>query len=473
MKTLNLFGYLSLFLLSFDVLALTVRVGNGGTNSMMCHAVFGVSSGQIVDLDVVRSLASSKLGQQFSGYTLIGFRQGLGADFTGRRNMYCQSSYTPNVSCNPPNEIDPNTGICGDAQPPSCPDGQIYNPVTGQCEPDTDEGFCQSDEYNELLFEAEQSCAAQFPNHHAYVTPSCTDSQNYSFTCNQGAPRGDGDNGDGDNGGGDNGGGDNGNGGGDNGNGGGDNGDGNTDPDNSGQIVQAINDASDSITANQSDILSATQAIDNTLKTTIKDAISNSTNDLQETNQTGFDGVIGSQEQIEQAVNALTAQNSQDAANLQSDLRRVKDSVDGLTGSVTASECQSFTCTGVEAICYLAKKRWLDECAQQNIDGDFTDEGNSLQSALGQYANDSKDEKGAYKGVYSEAPKSVDALLNTFDESNGLSFESGCPSPVTYDTGIGTFAIDFSPFCDLAIFVRALLLTTVSYLVVMLFAKYL
>ena len=45
--------------------------------------------------------------------------------------------------------------------------------------------------------------------------------------------------------GGDNGGGDNGNGGGDNGNGGGDNGDGNTDPDNSGQIVQAINDASD------------------------------------------------------------------------------------------------------------------------------------------------------------------------------------------------------------------------------------
>ena len=36
------------------------------------------------------------------------------------------------------------------------------------------------------------------------------------------------------------------------------------------------------------EILSATQAIDNTLKSTIKDAIDNSTNDLQETNQTWF-----------------------------------------------------------------------------------------------------------------------------------------------------------------------------------------
>ena len=84
---------------------------------------------------------------------------------------------------------------------------------------------------------------------------------------------------------------------------------------------------------------------------------------------------------------------------------------------------------GCCADCYLAKT-WLDECAQQNIDGDFTDEGNSQSAAFGQYANESKDEKGAYKGVYSEALKSVDALLNTFDESNGLSFESGCLSPL-------------------------------------------
>ena len=60
-------------------------------------------------------------------------------------------------------------------------------------------------------------------------------------------------------------------------------------------------------------------------------------------------GLSALKNRFEQAVIALTAQNSQDASNLQNDLRRVRDSVDGLVGHI-ASECQSFTCTGVEAI---------------------------------------------------------------------------------------------------------------------------
>lgn len=473
MKKVNIFSGVLLLLSSFNVMAELARITAGGYNPSLCLSVFNVSTDQIVDLGIVRSIAASKVGQDFSGWRLVSVDgSGLGAQLTAHRSLNCRVGFTLGVSCSPPSEIDPDTGICGEPEPPTCPDGQVYNPVTGQCEPDTSEGFCESDEFTDLLVQAEQECAAQYPNHYSYVTHSCTDSQNYSILCNQGAPRGDdGDGGDDGSGGddGDNGDGDDGNG--DDGSGGDD---GSTpNPDDSGAIVEAINNASDSITNNQSDLLDATQSINNTLDTTIKDAISNSTNELEDINQTGFDGVVSSQEQVNQAVNALISQNAQDASKLQNDIRGVRDSVDGLAGSVTASQCQSFNCTGVEAICYLAKKRWLDECQQQGIDTDFSDEGNNLRSALGQFSEDAKDNNGAYTGVYSNSPKTVDALLDTFNESNGLNFESGCPSPIDYDAGIATFSIDFTPFCDLAIFVRALLLTTVSYLVVMLFAKYL
>ena len=205
MKTRNVFTHVSFFcllLFSSPSWADVVMLFHGGKNTFHCHDVWGTSHGTIADTTVLTAVAKSKIGQTFRGRVLSGLGDRWNVlKFNG---LECVSTFQRGYSCNPPNEINPDTGICG--------------------EPDVDEGWCESDEYNEKLFAYEQRCAADHPNHYTSVEQSCTDSNNYNFKCVKGSERPDDDNGDGDNGDGDNGGGDTG--GGDNGNGGGDNGDG-------------------------------------------------------------------------------------------------------------------------------------------------------------------------------------------------------------------------------------------------------
>ena len=76
-------------------------------------------------------------------------------------------------------------GECKEPEP-TCEDGQIYNPETGQCEVDD---FCQSDEYLNLKVDANIACINQYPDWYTKFIPSCTDSNNYSFECAQLMPR--------------------------------------------------------------------------------------------------------------------------------------------------------------------------------------------------------------------------------------------------------------------------------------------
>ncbi|WP_029405517.1 hypothetical protein, partial [Vibrio splendidus] len=76
--------------------------------------------------------------------------------------------------------------------------------VDGVCK-DT---FCSSSSWNNLVMQENESCAAKYPNHWTNLKSSCTDSKNYSFTCEQGIEKpdtggGDGSGGDGDGSGGD------------------------------------------------------------------------------------------------------------------------------------------------------------------------------------------------------------------------------------------------------------------------------
>ena len=123
-------------------------VGRGIT-SIFVIRFGGTSAGQIVEPSILYSIASSKIGQTFQGRWILESADSTNFNhlkFRGPRQLLCSVDYTSGYSCNPPNEIDPNTGIC--------------------TEPDVDEGWCESDEYNEELFEYEQWKASQHPNHH-------------------------------------------------------------------------------------------------------------------------------------------------------------------------------------------------------------------------------------------------------------------------------------------------------------------
>ena len=159
-----------------------VLLGTGGHSVGLCHSVWGTSSGQIVEPSILYSIASSKIGQTFRGRWILESADSANFNhlkFRGPRQLFCSVSYTSGYSCNPPNEINPDTGICG--------------------KPDIDEGWCDSDEYNEELFAYEQRCAAEDPNHYTSVEQSCTDSNNYNFKCVQGSERPDDNPDDGDN----------------------------------------------------------------------------------------------------------------------------------------------------------------------------------------------------------------------------------------------------------------------------------
>ena len=106
-----------------------------------------------------------------------------GKNSSGREHRYTFHAY--GGSC--PSGQSPNSsGKCEQ----SCADNETYNPVTGQCEQNQDEGFCESDDFQQILFERDQSCASDHPDYFTSVeVVSCTDADNYEIKCNQGTPR--------------------------------------------------------------------------------------------------------------------------------------------------------------------------------------------------------------------------------------------------------------------------------------------
>ncbi|MFW7526642.1 hypothetical protein ACODM8_21310 [Vibrio ostreicida] len=214
---------------------------------------------------------------------------------------------------------------------PTCEVGEEYNPVTGQCEVISGEGFCESDTYTDLLYQASEDCSSQHPDYFTSITPSCTDENNYGFVCNKGLPRpdpdpdnGDGD-GDGDNGDGDNGGGDNGDG--DNGDGDGDNGDGET-PDYS-EIISAIEEMkldNNSRLDNLDQQLASLNNSQTDIKQSIDDASSKNDQSLGK-----IETAVGD---VNESVKGLEASNQSNSDSEVAAIGSVGDKVSGLSNGV-------------------------------------------------------------------------------------------------------------------------------------------
>lgn len=77
-----------------------------------------------------------------------------------------------------------DAGVCEK----SCPVGHELDEL-GQCQPIVEDPFCDSSEFTDMLVKENEACAAKYPNHLTDFSHSCTDRDNYSFSCNQGVPK--------------------------------------------------------------------------------------------------------------------------------------------------------------------------------------------------------------------------------------------------------------------------------------------
>ncbi|MBM4810324.1 hypothetical protein HYO24_22860 [Vibrio parahaemolyticus] len=143
----------------------------------------------------------------------------------------------------------------------------------------------------------------------------------------------------------------------------------------------------------------------------------------------------------------------------------------GINGSINAGDCQSFSCEGNAATCYLAKQAWYESCQSKDL-SEITEAGAGLLEGIGDYNDQFTDEHGAYKNIYENAEGSVVDLLQAYDESNGVNFDGECPAPKHYDGGLFKFTIDLAPFCEMAYIIRACIMAAAAFGSFMMISKF-
>lgn len=411
-------------------------------------------------------------------------------------NAYFQlgTKYVSTDACSPGQELNDSTGKC-ETPPPTCGPNEQLNPDSLECEPVP---FCDRDSTNDALFEAEQSCAAegglfsfQCSNGGPFdgpegLTTKCTQPNE----CVLGYPNfpeclGDLDP---------------------------------TDPlpdsggdFNGGSAGTSTPDAPsfdktepDAVTPNPETDTALLAAIQNLnrdnnqalvgLNTDLNKGLTNIDNQLSQLNETN--NAIGQSivDQINhdralfEANKALALQQTGAINKAGADITGALDSGFGdignklnelAAGSKTTpadAGCDTaFSCSGNAYECYMAKQAFETRCS--SLEFAETD-ASGLQTELQPLG----DALNVHMGEFNDSV-SVDALkgdtldvtntMNTINESNGLNFDAGCPAPKNYDYGLGVFTIDYSPFCDLAVVIRALLMLAASIGSLMLYAKFL
>ena len=115
-----------------------------------------------------------------------------------------------------------------------------------------------------------------------------------------------------------------------------------------------------------------------------------------------------------------------------------------------AQACSAFTCTSTSPVCYMARKQWELDCANQTA---LTDGG-----ALGDFKsglNDFLDHEDSDIKNIDAGTVDTSSFMNKY--TTGAGFKAGvatCPAPYTVDVVITTFTLDLTPFCDLATVIR-------------------
>lgn len=158
------------------------------------------------------------------------------------------------------------------------------------------------------------------------------------------------------------------------------------------------------------------------------------------------------------------------------------------SNTVASGGCNSgFSCSGNAYECFLAEQAFETACGIDSLaassNGGTDAEKENAVSQLQAAMNDSGDQliedlknytatKGSLDGVTNEGVD-VSSLLSEYDETNGLDFDEQCPAPHIADLGIaGIMEIDYTPFCDLALYVRAMLMLVASVGSMLMIAKF-
>jgi len=353
----------------------------------------------------------------------------------------------------------------------------VINDVTGACEePD----FCSSSEFLSISATEGNACAAQYPDYFTDFSSTCKSRNDYSFTCNQGTkkpeqpdpdpdPDPDPETPDPDNGNGETPDPDNGNGTGgnipsDGGNPTYTNGGNNTGSGSSGGTAStgdlSVNINFDGV-HNRLDALNKNAAATNErIETT-----NNILNGLDKNLKDGNSKLDGTLKGIDGTLKGIDG--------------KLGELANGTKTNANGATCTSFSCDGNAYECFVARQAWKNNCLIESLTGDdlvpregvpvdvsqqVSDAGDALISDLKKHSVD-PDKLSNGEIVISDA-------LNEFDESNGLSFDEKCPAPHVVDTGVGIMTIDYTPFCDLALYVRAMLMLFASIGSILMIAKF-
>ncbi|AQS36125.1 hypothetical protein Sps_00936 [Shewanella psychrophila] len=186
--------------------------------------------------------------------------------------------------------------------------------------------------------------------------------------------------------------------------------------------------------------------------------------DFVEGMDTGSTNVIEKLQEISDISQTQTDEFNARAAELQAALDAIKTNTaggssgggdggepdDGEGDTATENSCVSFTCSSQTPACYVARKQWELDCANQTA---LTDSG-----ALGDF----KSELNTFLDHEDSDLENIDA--GTVDTSSfmskytdGSGFTAGastCPAPYTVDVVITSLTLDLTPFCDLARVIR-------------------
>lgn len=251
---------------------------------------------------------------------------------------------------------------------------------------------------------------------------------------------------------------------------------------NHGETISNFDALKQSIDLNTDTIVDAANhtknAIDN--QTNTLSSLADQNNDLltslNHLNKDGFDTLNGGLTGIENAIGEQTGDLTGAINGLKEGL---EDIADGSNTTVNGGNCtDSFSCNGNAYECYIARQEWETACALKDLSGGgeaygegqtrLAADGDALGAKLGDY-NDSFNDPDLLKDG---SPTDVSTLFSEYDESNGFSFSEQCPASSRVDYGLGSFVINYQPFCDLALYVRALVMLLSGYGAFLVIAKF-
>lgn len=424
------------------------------------------------------SIFSTKVGSLCGSYTIKSVSKGFNfVTYFNTSNQNILSIYYDKVSsCPDGQELNPDTQKCEEPpEPPRCTDDQIYNTETEQCE----KRYCSTDEVFNLWQQEKAACDAKNGFHHWQcddVTKSIESSCNQPNpdACVQGMPQwpdcldnSGGDGGDG----------------GDIGGGGGDGsttnpgGDGDTSnpdepdptqPDMSGleSRLDTLKGLQDQTNQKLGDIKEQSKLIGDLtnqhLKDLVDDAKQRKIAESERSNQ--LMGKLGSID------NSL--------GNLGTALDKLGEGSKTHVGDVNCNG--TFSCSGNLYECYMARQQWSQSCLLQrltntdstpiDIGGEMTDI-NTSSTELSTKLQEYNSKYGNFQKLV-DGEVNIEESLNTINEENGLSFDDKCPEPISLKILGANFVISYQPFCDLALYVRAMLMLSASIFSIVMIAKF-